>query len=46
MFVRIAVRSAEAPPELLERADVVVSGPAGLADLLGQLVSELPGRPA
>ena len=44
--VRIAVRSAEAPPELLERADVVVSGPAGLANLLGQLVSELPARPA
>jgi trehalose 6-phosphate phosphatase len=44
--VRIAVRSVEAPPELLDRADVVVSGPAGLADLLGQLVSELPARPA
>ena len=44
--VRIAVRSAEAPPELVERADVVVNGPPGLADLLADLVRQLPARPA
>ncbi|HZP28251.1 MAG TPA: trehalose-phosphatase [Acidimicrobiia bacterium] len=44
--VRIAVRSSEAPPELIERADVVVNGPAGLAELLAGLVSALPARPA
>jgi trehalose 6-phosphate phosphatase len=43
---RIAVRSAEAPPELVERADVVVDGPPGLADLLTDLVTRLPARPA
>jgi trehalose 6-phosphate phosphatase len=32
--MRIAVRSAEAPPELLDRADVVIDGPAGVADFL------------
>ena len=35
--VRIGVRSREAPPELLERADVIVDGPAGLAGLLDEL---------
>lgn len=35
--VRIAVRSNEAPPELLELAEVVVDGPEGLAALLGEL---------
>jgi trehalose 6-phosphate phosphatase len=35
--VRVGVRSEEAPPELLARADVVVDGPAGLARLLGTL---------
>ncbi len=44
--LRIAVRSPEAPPELIERADLVVDGPAGLAELLGGLVSALPARPA
>jgi trehalose 6-phosphate phosphatase len=44
--LRIAVRSAEAPPELVERADVVVDGPPGLAELLAGLVSRLPARPA
>lgn len=34
---RIAVRSDEAPPELLARADVVVDGPPGVADLLSRL---------
>lgn len=36
--VRVAVRSEEAPPELLARADLVVDGPAGLASLLGTLI--------
>lgn len=35
--LRIAVESAEAPPELLERADVVVEGPAGAVELLRKL---------
>jgi trehalose 6-phosphate phosphatase len=44
--VRIAVRSSEAPAELIERADVVVDGPPGLAVLLAEMVSGLPARPA
>jgi trehalose 6-phosphate phosphatase len=35
--VRVAVRSAEAPPELLAAADVVVDGTAGMLALLRQL---------
>jgi trehalose 6-phosphate phosphatase len=35
--LRIAVDSPEAPLELLDRADVVVDGPAGLVELLGSL---------
>ncbi len=35
--VRVAVASPEAPPGLLERADLVVDGPAGVLDLLRQL---------
>nr|MDQ3958484.1 trehalose-phosphatase [Actinomycetota bacterium] len=38
--LRIAVASNEAPPELLERADVVVDGPAGALRFLRSL---LPG---
>jgi trehalose 6-phosphate phosphatase len=38
--VRIAVDSAEAPPELLERADLVVEGPRGVVRLLDQLTGE------
>jgi trehalose 6-phosphate phosphatase len=41
--VRIAVRSAEVPPELLDRADVGVDGPPGLVGVLEALVSELDG---
>ncbi len=37
--LRIAVDSAEAPLELLDRADVVVDGPAGLVDLLETFAS-------
>lgn len=37
--VRVAVRSPEAPPALLSRADVVVDGPEGVADLLEVLAS-------
>lgn len=36
--LRIGVASDEAPPELLERADVVVEGPAGAVGLLRKLV--------
>lgn len=36
--VRIAVRSAESPPELIERADVVVEGPQGVVGVLDDLV--------
>ena len=35
--VKVAVASAEAPPELLARADLVVDGPAGLVELLKTL---------
>lgn len=40
-IVRIAVRSPEAPRELLERADLVVDGPEGLAALLSDLADAL-----
>lgn len=36
--VRVAVRSAEAPPELLDRADLIVEGPRGALRLLDELV--------
>jgi trehalose 6-phosphate phosphatase len=39
--VRIAVRSNEAPAALVERADVVVDGPPGLAALLAELGASL-----
>jgi trehalose 6-phosphate phosphatase len=35
--LRVAVRSAEAPPALLAAADLVVDGPPGLLDLLRRL---------
>ena len=44
--VRIGVRSAEAPAELVGRADVVVDGPSGLAALLGELGDALRRAPA
>jgi trehalose 6-phosphate phosphatase len=37
--VRIAVASAEAPPDLLERADAVVGGPAGTVAFLRSLLA-------
>jgi trehalose 6-phosphate phosphatase len=37
--VRVAVRSSEAPAELLERADLVVDGPRGALQLLDELVA-------
>jgi trehalose 6-phosphate phosphatase len=37
--LRVAVRSAEAPPELLDQADLVVDGPPGLRDLLERLAA-------
>jgi trehalose 6-phosphate phosphatase len=36
---RVAVRSAEAPPELLEAADLVVDGPEGVLDLLEEVAT-------
>ncbi|MBI2708955.1 MAG: trehalose-phosphatase [Actinobacteria bacterium] len=36
--VRVAVRSAEAPDELLQRADVIVDGPEAAVELLGSLI--------
>jgi len=39
--VRVAVRSDEAPADLVARADVVVDGPAGLAELLADLGESL-----
>ena len=39
--VRIAVRSSEAPDELLERADVALDGPDEVGDLLRQLASRI-----
>jgi len=40
----VAVGSPEAPPSLLERADLVVDGPPAFAALLGDLVGELTRR--
>jgi trehalose 6-phosphate phosphatase len=37
LTLRVAVRSDESPPELLERADLVVDGPAGVIELLHAL---------
>jgi trehalose 6-phosphate phosphatase len=37
MTMRVAVRGAETPPELVDAADVVVDGPRGLVGLLRQL---------
>jgi trehalose 6-phosphate phosphatase len=36
--LRVAVRSAEAPAELLDAADLVVDGPEGVRDLLERLL--------
>ena len=36
--VRVGVASAEAPPELLDRADLVVAGPLAVVELLGSLL--------
>jgi trehalose 6-phosphate phosphatase len=37
--LRVAVASAEAPPELLDAADLVVDGPEGVRDLLERLLA-------
>jgi len=42
--VRVAVSSDEVPPELLERADWDVDGPAGALELLEALASEVQGK--
>jgi trehalose 6-phosphate phosphatase len=36
--LRVAVDSAEAPPVLIEQADVIVDGPAGLLEFLRRLL--------
>jgi trehalose 6-phosphate phosphatase len=36
--VRVAIRSGETPPALMESADLVVEGPGGLLELLGSLL--------
>ena len=41
--LKVGVRSAEAPPELLDAADVVVDGPHGVVAVLSRLL-ERPGR--
>lgn len=41
LALRVGVRSAEAPPELLARADVQVEGPAGVVELLERLIPPL-----
>lgn len=41
--LRVAVDSAEAPPILRSRADVVVDGPAGAEDLLGRILELADG---
>ncbi len=43
VFLRVAVQSPEAPPELLERADHIVSGPQELLDLFKRL-ADATGR--
>jgi trehalose 6-phosphate phosphatase len=40
--LRVAVRSAEAPAQLLAQADLVVEGPHGLRDFLARLTAR-PG---
>jgi trehalose 6-phosphate phosphatase len=37
--LRVAVRSVEAPPELLDQADLVVDGPPGLREFLERLAA-------
>jgi trehalose 6-phosphate phosphatase len=37
--LRVAVRSAEAPPALLAEADLVVEGPPGVLDFLQRLLT-------
>ncbi len=44
--IRVAVRSAEVPPILLSRADLVVDGPAGAEDLLGRILVATESGPA
>lgn len=40
--VRVAVRSEEAPPDLLAQADLLVDGPEGVAAMLRALATALP----
>jgi trehalose 6-phosphate phosphatase len=38
--IRVGVRSGEGPPEIVEEADVVVDGPAGVRKLLAALAAD------
>jgi trehalose 6-phosphate phosphatase len=44
--LRVAVTSAEAPSDLIERADLVVDGPYAVLDLLRRLASDAPAATA
>jgi trehalose 6-phosphate phosphatase len=37
--LRVAVRSAEAPPPLLAEADLIVDGPPGVLEFLQRLIA-------
>src|SRR5438874_1263581 len=43
--IRVGVRSAEGPAEIVARADMVVDGPVGVATLLNTLADRLAGSP-
>ncbi|MEM7143378.1 MAG: trehalose-phosphatase [Actinomycetota bacterium] len=45
LTLRVAVDSAEAPPILRSRADVVVDGPAGAEDLLRRILAQAQDAP-
>jgi len=44
--LRVAVRSAEAPPPLLAEADLILEGPPGVLDFLRQLQSSASSKPS
>lgn len=44
--LRVAVAGAETPPALVDRADLVVDGPAGALSLLDSLLGDLRDEPA
>jgi trehalose 6-phosphate phosphatase len=44
--IKVAIRGAEQSDELVERAEIVVDGPAGALELLRDLLAQLDGLPA